>query len=944
MADEDKQGSKPEGQIPANRRSRPRKKKQSDGDGASPDARTHDAPLGPLDAPAGRAEQNGHEERQAREGHSEPDEPGGPAPAADGAGGPSHAESIRRRTFPIIGIGSSAGGLEALEEFFKNVPEDSEMAYIIVSHTDPARSSLLPDIIRRRANIPVTEVSDGITIEPNVVYLPPSNRDLVLEGDRFRLKEQQRNSMPRLPIDSFFKSLAESGGEQACCVILSGTGTDGAQGLRVIKEKGGVTVVQSIESAMYRGMPESAVATSLADFVLRPSEMPERLIECFSTDAGMPKPEEAEPREDFPSTLSKIITTISNRIGHDFSAYKKSTLIRRIQRRMVVTRIGSPQKYLNYLHHNPGEIEFLFQDLLIGVTSFFRDPESFDLLKKEILPDLLTRRPASEPFRVWAAGCATGEEVYSIVMLVMECLEEIGVTKEIQAFGTDLDHSAVEKARDGLYPENIVADVSPGRLQRFFEEEDTSYRVRKEIREPVVFAAHNLLKDPPFSRLDLLMCRNLLIYLEPKAQKKTLPLFHYALRPGGVLFLGASETVGEFTDLFTPIHKKWSMYRRVDVSPALQPIVEFPTGGTAPPAPLERAPMGPPQAEVNDAALADATTQLLLEMHTPACVVVNRRGEINFIHGRTGKYLEPAPGRISVNIIDMAREGLRFELASALRKVAATGETVRREGLRVKTNGDFQDFNLTMKPLGKSDSLKNMIVVLFEEIPPPRKKRLHRKKSDCGPDAVAQRTGELEREIAKLQQDHRITLEELETSNEELKSVNEELQSSNEELQSTNEELESSREELQSLNEELSTVNAELHEKIVELSQSYDTINHVLNSTGVAILFVDRELNVQRFTREATGLINLIDADIGRSLTHISTNLDYDSFLEDVRRALVEQKTIDREMRARDGRWYSARIVPYVEPRGRLNGVVITFFDVDRMKGALRRMDEAGLG
>lgn len=852
----------------------------------------------------------------------------------------SDSNSTEKRPFPVVGIGASAGGLEAIEEFFQKVTKDSGMAYVVISHTDPARSSLLPEIIRRRSKIPVMEVRDGMIVRPNTIYLPPSNRDLVLDGDLFRLKEQLRGQTPRLPIDTFLKTLADSRGEQAGCIILSGTGTDGTQGLRVLKEKGGVTVVQSTESAKYEGMPGSAIGTGLADFVLLPSAMPERLLECFTAGAVIAKPEEqAEGQEQFPATLSKIVTTISNRMGHDFSAYKKSTLIRRIQRRMTVTRVNTPQKYLNYLHHNPGEIEALFQDLLIGVTTFFRDPEAFDFLKKEILPNLIVRRPDHEPFRVWASGCATGEEVYSLVILITECLDEMGIRKDIQVFGTDLDHTAIEKAREGVYPENIAADVSPERLKRFFEKENSNFRVRKEVREPVVFAAHNVLKDPPFSRLDLLVCRNLLIYLEQKAQRKVLPLFHYALKTGGILFLGSSETVGEFTDLFTPIHKKWSIYRRLDVTPTLQPVIEFPTGGRAAAAAVERALSGQPPAEIGDSVVAEATARLLLETHTPPCVVVNRRGEINYIHGRTGKFLEPSPGRMSVNIVDMAREGLRFELASALRKVASSGETVRREGLRVRTNGDFQDFNMTVKLLGKPESLKNMVVILFEEIPPsPTRKR--RRKTETTSDAVTQRTIELEREIARLQQDHRIAMEELETSNEELKSVNEELQSSNEELQSTNEELESSREELQSLNEELSTVNAELHEKIMELSLSYETINHVLNSTGIAILFLDRDLNVLRFTQEATKLINLIDADIGRSLTHISTQFDYAQLLDDIRRSIVETKTAKIDLRTRDGQRYSARIVPYRDQKGSVSGVVITFFNLEGLVEARRRIEE----
>ncbi|MDR3569887.1 MAG: CheR family methyltransferase [Syntrophobacteraceae bacterium] len=829
-----------------------------------------------------------------------------------------------QKGFPIIGLGASAGGLEALEEFFQNVPRKSGMAYVVISHTDPARSSLLPAIIQRRSKIPVIEIEEGMTVEPDKVYLPPSNRDLELDGESFSLKEQKRGGAPRLPIDGFFKSLARSRGEQACCVILSGTGTDGTQGVRVLKEKGAITVVQSTDSAKYEGMPESAIGTGLADFILSPSEMPERIIECFAIGQGAPKSEEAKEHEDFPAAVSKIIMIINQRKGHDFSAYKKSTLVRRIRRRMAVTRMGSTNQYLKYIHHNPGEIEALFQDLLIGVTSFFRDPEAYTFLKMEILPDLLTRGSEHEPFRVWAAGCSSGEEVYSIVIMLVECLDELGLRKELQVFGTDLDQFAIEKAREGRYPENIAADVSPRRLERFFQKENSGFEVRKMVREPVVFAGHNVLKDPPFSRLDLLVCRNLMIYLEPRAQKKILPLFHYALRPGGVLFLGSSETVGEFADLFSPVNKKWSLYRRLDVSPELQPAVEFPTRGR-PRIGAARPPLGHPSRDPGDFAIAEATAHLLLEGHSPACVVVNRRGEISYIHGRTGKYLEHAQGRMSVNVVDMAREGLRFELASALRNVATEGGAVRKEGLRVKINGGFQDFNLIVKPLGKPESLKNMIVILFEDIPGSQRPRRRKRGA---PDSVTERIMELEREIARLQQDHRTAMEELETSNEELKSVNEELQSSNEELQSTNEELESSREELQSLNEELSTVNAELHEKILEISHSYATISHVLNATGIAMLFVDRNLHVQRFTREATKLISLIDADIERSLTDISMRFDPHPFLDDIREAIMGPKIMEMVVTTREGRRYSTKIVPHMDPKGQVSGAVVTFADL----------------
>ncbi len=831
------------------------------------------------------------------------------------------------RPFPVVGVGASAGGLEALEDFLAKMPDNSDLALVVISHTDPGRTSMLPDILGRKASMPVVQVKDGMRVKPNTVFLPPSNRDLILEGDVFHLQEQHRGSFFRLPIDTFLKSLADARGEFAGCVILSGTGTDGTQGLRVIKEKGGVTMVQSIASAKYEGMPESAMNTGMADFILAPAEMPARLVDYFASGIRLVEAREEEVQADFPSILSKIVVAISSRTGHDFSQYKKSTLVRRIQRRMSVARCRTPQNYLTYLHHNPGEIEALFQDLLIGVTSFFRDPEAFELLSQHILGELLNR-DRNQPFRVWVPGCATGEEVYSLIILILERLNELQIRREIQVFGTDIDRTAIDKARDGLYPESIAADVSPERLQLFFIKENSSYRIRKEVREPVVFAVQNLLKDPPFSRLDLLVCRNLLIYLEPKAQKKILPLFHYSLKPGGALFLGSSETVGEFSDLFSPVYKKWNIYRKVDSSPGMLPRVEFPAGAKLPSTLMEPRAVQPAPAR-SESVVEEATERLLLRQHTPACVVVNRRGEISYIHGRTGKYLEPAPGRISVNVADMAREGLRFELTAAIRKVAGSGEVIHRAGLQVKTNGGMQEINLTVRPLGEAESVSDLILILFEDVThPPKTERT--KKAKGAPDDDTTRIVELEGELSRIQQDHRTAMEELETSNEELKSVNEELQSSNEELQSTNEELESSREELQSLNEELSTVNAELHDKIIELSQAYDTITHVLNATRIAIVFVDKNLNIRRFTEEATNIINVIDKDLGRPLTHISTNLEAETLSEDIKKSIKELKTIEKRVKTHDGHEYFMRIVPYSNPKDVIDGAILTFINNTR--------------
>lgn len=510
-----------------------------------------------------------------------------------------------------------------MEALFAKMPVETGMAFVVVSHTDPGRTSMLPQILQRGTKLKVLEVENGMRVTANTIYLPPSNRDVVLQNEAFELKEQHRSTTLRLPIDTLFKSLAESRGGRAGCVVLSGTGTDGSQGLRMIKEKNGVTMVQKVETAKYSGMPESAIATGLADFILEPAEIPERLIEFFSREssiAAMAK--EVDKGEDIGTAVSKIITILGNRTGHDFSQYKKSTLVRRIQRRMSVMRTPDGNDYLKYLHRHPEEIDSLFQDLLIGVTSFFRDPEAFSYLK-EILPELLSRTKERQPFRVWVTGCATGEEVYSIAILLIEVLDELDVRREIQIFGTDIDEISVEKAREGLYPQNIAADVSAERLKRYFSKENSHYRVKKDLREPIVFAVQNVLRDPPFSRLDLLVCRNLLIYLESAAQKKLIPLFHYSLKSGGVLFLGTSETVGGFSDIFAPLSKKWNIYRKRDVSSGIQRQVQFPMGGTGVDEAMEQLSPSKFQDETKEPGVAQATERLLLREHTPSCVVIN---------------------------------------------------------------------------------------------------------------------------------------------------------------------------------------------------------------------------------------------------------------------------------------------------------------------------------
>ncbi len=847
------------------------------------------------------------------------------------------AEDLSPRTFeegrfPVVSIGASAGGVEALERLFDEVPADGGLAFVVITHTDPTHHSLLPDLIKRKSKIPVKLIEQGMPLEPDTVYLPPSDRDPVLHHGVFSLKTRPDRTEIHMPVDLFMKHLAEQCGELAAGIILSGTGTDGTQGLRMIKEKAGLAVAQSPDSARHTGMPRSAIETGLVDYVLSPAEMPQRLIQYFRHPAAIQHTPEAEGQKE-PDPLRRILAFLANRTRHDFSLYKENTLIRRIERRMTFNRSRNASDYLGLLQKQPDELRLLLQDLLIGVTSFFRDPEAFDSVKRQVLPDLVSR-PGTEPLRVWIPGCATGEEAYSTAILLLEYLEERDFSREFQVFGTDIDTRAIEKARAAVYVQNIVSDVSPERIKRFFSKEDNHFRLKSDIRERVIFAEQNILADPPFSKLDLLICRNLLIYLKPEAQNKLIPLFHYALKEEGFLFLGSSESVGRYLDLFEPVNKQFNIYRKKNH--LVHPVVEFPTGkrferdfqepGTE--VPPER-----PGLNRNR-----AVEKVLMQEHTPACVLVNQRGEILYYHGHTGKYLEPAPGQPSLQIGDMAREGLRFPILAALRRVNQDQREIREKNVRVKTNHEYQQINLVVKGFD-GPPLQGCRLVIFEELPEPPQPDLEPEGRRAG-EKDGQLALELENELMRLRQDYRSAMEELQASNEELQSSNEELNSSNEELQSTNEELESSREELQSLNEELSTVNSELISKMGELRETYRAVDSVLNNTRIAIVFLDNNLHLRRFTPEATHVLNLIDSDVGRPLGHITHNLEYDDLAKNAHQVLKTLSGVDEEVRSKDGHWYRMRIMVFRPDEHIIEGVVLTFVNIDAQKKSQEELEK----
>jgi two-component system, chemotaxis family, CheB/CheR fusion protein len=860
------------------------------------------------------------------------------------AGRPSEARRVlaasvgeRRSAFPIAGVGASAGGLEALEELFRDMPPNIGMAFVVVSHLHPGHTSMLPELLGRTTKLPVVEASDGSRVQPGHVYVgAPGWRLAILNGTLHRMETDRKQT--HLPIDYFLRSLATDQKEKAICIILSGTGTDGTLGLKAIKAELGMGMVQQVETAKYAGMPSSALATGVADFVLAPADMPKQLVAYARAPyLADPRPEKVEAAALEP--MQKVFLLLRERVGHDFSGYKLNTIRRRIDRRMNLHQLRDIGAYVRFLQNNSHELDILFKELLIGVTSFFRDALAFESLKTQLM-DLLKSQPDNYTLRIWVPGCASGEEVFSLAIVLRECMDVLKRRSEVQIFGTDLDREAIDVARYGQYPDGIAVDVSQERLERFFVREGSTFRIRKEIREMTVFALQNVIKDAPFTKLDLISCRNLLIYLNADIQKRLLPTFHYSLKPRGLLFLGPSETVG--TDLFDVIDKRWKIYRRRDTRPTIYPVLELSSASWREHKELRQLEAVP---ELKEARIVANIERLLLGRFAPASVVINDRGDALFVHGRTGMYLEPAMGKPRLNVIDMAREGLRLQLSAALRHAVLEGEAARSR-VPVKTNGEYVQVDLNVSRISEPESLRGLYLVTFRPAAPAPERAVKgpsRRGSHRGSGAEPTQTVALERELQSAKESLQTTVEELETSNEELKSTNEELQSTNEELQSANEELETSKEEMQSLNEELNTVNAELESKVDELSRSNDDMQNLLNSIEIATIFLDGQLKITRYTEQARRLVNLIQTDVGRPLADLVSNLDYDAVVADCREVLRTLAFKQAEVRTKDGRWYLLRIIPYRTAENVIDGVVLTFVDVNPVKEAergLRRMSK----
>jgi chemotaxis methyl-accepting protein methylase len=827
--------------------------------------------------------------------------------------------------FPIVGIGTSAGGLEALEHFLGQVPKNSGMAYVIVQHLDPTRKGILPELLQRATGMKVFQVKDRTLIQPNCVYVIPPNKDMSILHGVLHLLEPASPRGLRLPIDFFLRSLAQDRQEHSIAVILSGMGSDGTLGLRAIKENGGVVLVQDPTTAKFDGMPRSAIDTGLADIVAPVDDLPKRILTCRHRPALLSSSEPVR-EEKTQGGLEKVIILLRNHNGNDFSLYKKNTFHRRIERRMGIHQIGRIADYVRYLQENPQELNLLFKELLIGVTSFFRDPAIWEELRKKILPALIASRPPGHVLRAWVPGCSTGEEAYSLAMVFKEVMDKLkpGKKMTLQVFATDLDKDAINKARQGRYLENIRADVAPKHLARFFTKEENGYRVTSEIREMVVFAPQSLIMDPPFTKLDFLSCRNLLIYLAPEMQKKMIPLFHYSLMPGGILLLGSAETVGSFTNLFAPLNNKLRIFQRAEA--ALRPqAIEFPSSFSALLGGKTEAQPEPPPS-VNLQSVAD---QMILEHYSPPAVIVDNQGNILYVSGRTGKFLEPAAGKANWNIFAMAREDLRYELGNAFQKAIEQEATVITRRLEVGTNGGKQHVGITVQGLQQPESLRKLLLIVFTDIAVP----LELKPEGLGGKAgkkPARNSGldEVRDKYRQARLEAQTIREEMQASQEELRSTNEEQQSMNEELQSTNEELTTSKEEMQSLNEELQTVNSELQVKVDELSRSNNDMKNLLNSTDIATLFLDKHLKVRRFTTQAGTIIKLIPGDVGRPITDLASDLLYPELTSDAREVLRKLGFVEKQVNARDGRWFTVRIMPYCTLDDRIDGLVITFADI----------------
>ncbi|MEQ1686531.1 MAG: chemotaxis protein CheB [Burkholderiaceae bacterium] len=829
----------------------------------------------------------------------------------------------------VVGLGASAGGLEPLQHFLAGVPPSSGFAYVVVQHMDPTHKAMLGELLQRSTSMRVREAADAQPIEADTVFVIQPNSELTVLRGALHLTEPSQPRGQRLPIDRLFSSLARELGERAIGVVLSGMGSDGTLGLQAIKSQGGLTLAQQPESAQFDSMPRSAIATGSVDIVALPADMPARIIAV----TGIQPSTGSGSVDQAVTALDTVLDLLRERTRHDLAPYKSNTLMRRIARRMAVHGLGSMAAYAKHLQDNPQELDLLFKELLIGVTSFFRDPEVWQDLASAVLPELIGRHAAqSGPLRAWVIGCSTGEEAYSLAIAFTEALDALrGSTCELQIFATDLNADAIATARSGRFAAGIARDLSPERLARHFTERPDGYQIDKRIRNMVLFAQHDVVLDPPFTRLDLLLCRNVMIYFGTPLQRRLVPLFHYSLRPGGALLLGGSETVGRAQSLFVPLHPKSRLYWRGDNGGTAGALV-FPTQRR----PSSRSATQEtrlPHSNPPPANLQSLADQLLLQSYSPPAVLVNEGGDIVYISGRTGRYLEPAAGKANWNVHVMARPSIRAQLAVALRTALQEKSSVELRGLRLDDEGTAS-VDITVQAVSQPRSLEGMAMIVFRDAPVAPKGRSRRSTSADVDTAVGEELMRSREEINALRQEMR-------ASQEELQAANEELQSTNEELQSANEELTTSKEEAQSMNEELQTINGELQSKLDDLALAQSDMQNLLNSTDIATLFLDDQLNVRRFTEQIARVVHLREADIGRPLSELASTLIYPEMHADVKETLRTLAFSEKQIATSDGHWFTVRIMPYRTLTNVIQGVVITFVDITVAKELESRLRKA---
>ncbi|HJQ96996.1 MAG TPA: chemotaxis protein CheB [Candidatus Polarisedimenticolaceae bacterium] len=857
---------------------------------------------------------------RARGAREDARDPGGEAAAADG-----HMQSSS--PLVVVGLGASAGGITALERFFDAMPSDSGGAFVIVVHLDPTHASSIAEILGRHTAMPVAEAVNGRPLERDHVYVIAPNSILKIEGNTLIVFPPPEPRGFRMPIDHFFASLGEDRRQRAVGILLSGTGSDGTSGLRAIKSSGGLTMAQDPATADQAGMVRSAIEMGVVDHVLAIEQMPQHIIQyarhAYTNDDEDPmKPEAVKDDSD----LSGILAVLRTRVRLDFSSYRKGTIRRRMQRRMGIRQIETIPEYLSLLREDPVEVQLLAADMLIGVTGFFREREAWEKLEELVIRPLVASKSPEEPIRVWVPACASGEEAYSLTMMIFRHLEEAQKICPVQIFATDIDHSALEHARMGLYPESIAADVGANYLQRYFLKEGDRYKVVKVIRDAIVFAAQNLITDPPYSKLDLISCRNLLIYLEPDRQKRLLSLFHFALREGGFLFLGNSETIGQQIEQFAPISRKWRIYRRTGSIQLHQLDLTVRDASFG----LRRPPTTHAEAQ-GERAIRHAE-QAVLRRFSPACAIVDRQHEIRFLFGPTDRFLSQPEGALTSNVFEWCKGSLRTKLRSALHRLWERSDGV--ETMVIRSREDGRAVRLTVEQIRETRDLQGMALVSFQEATASIEPEPNLAETES---SVVQK---LEEELRETRNDLQTTIEELQTSNEEFKAVNEEALSINEELQSTNEELETSKEELQSLNEELLTVNFQLQTKLGELEQRNDDLDNLLRSTDLAAIFLDRQFRIKWFSPAMTSLLSLLPTDIGRPLSDFAARFTDPDLLTESEAVLKDLVPVTREIQTHDGRWYLRRLLPYRTRTDRIDGIVMTFTDVTASRAAEMELKE----